>query len=419
MWAKTWACGQKRGQKLALLKARSWHGSRHKYLFGYALLVNEAKLAPDERHRYGRHLVLPGIGEAGQLRLKSAKVLCIGAGGLGSPVLLYLAAAGVGTIGIVDFDSVDLSNLQRQIIHGEGDVGSLKTESARASINKINSAIDVVLHQDGLTRENALQIIESYDLVIDATDNFATRYLINDACFLAKRPCIWGSVYRFDGQVSVFCAPAGPCYRCLHPEPPAKELAPNCATGGVFGSLCGTIGSLQATEVIKLITGVGNPLIGRVLTYDALSAESEVISLNPNPECTLCGENATQSELLPDYESFCSLSLFTHKAGATPEISVHDLAAMRSSAAQFQLIDVREVEEWNQGYIDGASLIPQGEIFDGSSIERISRELPIVLYCRSGVRSLHCADALFQAGFSEVVSLAGGIQAWDLYSQHV
>jgi len=384
--------------------------------------VSQIHLSESERIRYGRHLVLPKIGEEGQLRLKAAKVLCIGAGGLGSPVLMYLAAAGVGEIGIVDFDLVDQTNLQRQIIHRESDVGHSKLSSATRFINELNSEVKVTYYSDGLTTENALAIFEKYDLVVDATDNFATRYLINDACYVAKKPCIWGSVYRFDGQVSIFCAPEGPCYRCLHPEPPAKELAPNCATGGVFGSLCGTIGSLQATEVIKLITGAGQPLIGSLLTYDALSSESELVRINRNLECALCGSNPTQKGLLPDYESFCSVSLFDLAKvtdRAVPEIIAADLAAMQNSATDFQLIDVREVEEWNLGHIQGASLIPQDEIFDGSSVAKISRDRPVVLYCRTGTRSMNCAQALKQAGFTQIASLAGGIQAWDLYSQHV
>ena len=376
-------------------------------------------LSPGERQRYGRHLVLPQIGEAGQLQLRSAKVLCIGAGGLGSPALMYLAAAGVGRIGIVDFDSVDTSNLHRQIIHSESDVGALKTESARRSIKSINSEVEVDIYENGITRENALEILGNYDLVIDATDNFATRYLINDACVIAKKPCIWGSVYRFDGQVSVFATSDGPCYRCLHPVPPARELAPNCAVGGVFGSLCGTIGSLQATEAIKIITGAGQPLVGAVLTYDALTAEFETIRLKKNPDCPICGTSPTQSELLDDYEAFCSSSLFDRSTDEVPEISVKDLLAMKNSAADFQLIDVRELEEWNLGFIDGAIHIPQGEIFDQSAIAQISHERPIALYCRSGVRSAHCAQALIDLGFSQVVSVAGGIQAWDLQSSHV
>ena len=381
--------------------------------------MNKRELSESERVRYGRHLVLPKVGEEGQLRLKEAKVLCVGAGGLGSPVLMYLAAAGVGEIGIVDFDMVDKSNLQRQIIHGESDIGTPKIESAAQFIHALNSETKINLYPDGLKVENALEIIQSYDLVVDATDNFATRYLINDACYLAKKPCIWGSVYRFDGQVSIFCAPEGPCYRCLHPEPPAKELAPNCATGGVFGALCGTIGSLQATEVIKIITGVGSPLIGSLLTYDALSAETELVHINPNPNCVLCGDQPMQRNLLADYDSFCSISLFNLQDGSIREIYAPDLSAMQNSATQFQLIDVREEEEWNLGFIEGALLIPQGEIFDGSAFEKITHDYPVVLYCQSGVRSLNCAKNLLNAGYTQVVILAGGFQAWVQFTLHV
>jgi len=376
-------------------------------------------LSPGQRERFGRHLVLPLIGEAGQLKLSSARVLCIGAGGLGSPVLMYLTAAGVGTIGIVDFDDVDLSNLQRQIIHGESDVGTPKIESARRRVQAINSDVITHVYSEGINVHNALEIISHYDLVIDATDNFATRYLINDACVIAKKPCIWGSVYRFDGQLSVFGMSDGPCYRCLHPEPPAKELAPNCAVGGVFGTLCGTIGSLQATEAIKIITGAGEPLVGSLLSYDALTTTFETIRLNKNPDCPLCSLTPTQSGLLDDYEAFCSSSLFDHLPGEIPEISVEELIAMKNSSADFQLIDVREREEWNLGYIEGAIHIPQQQIFSGQALDLISRHRPVALYCHSGIRSANCTQALLDQGFTQVVSVAGGIQAWDLYSHHV
>jgi adenylyltransferase/sulfurtransferase len=376
-------------------------------------------LSPDQRQRFGRHLVLPHIGEEGQLRLSSAKVLCIGAGGLGSPVLMYLAAAGIGTIGIVDFDKVDLSNLQRQVIHGESDVGTPKIESARRRINAINSSAIVNLYSEGINVHNASEIISHYDLVIDATDNFATRYLINDACVIARKPCIWGSVYRFDGQLSVFGMSDGPCYRCLHPEPPAKELAPNCAVGGVFGVLCGTIGSLQATEAIKIITGAGEPLVGSLLAYDALTTTFETIRLNKNPECSVCSPAPTQTALLDDYEAFCSASLFDHQSGEVPEISVEELVAMKNSSADFQLIDVRELEEWNVGYIEGAVHIPQQQILSGQALDLILKQRPVALYCHSGIRSASCAQALLDQGFNQVVTLTGGIQAWDLYSTHV
>ena len=353
------------------------------------------------------------MGVEGQERLNNAKVLCIGAGGLGSPVLLYLAAAGVGTIGIIDHDRVDASNLQRQIIHAESDIGALKTHSAKAAILDINSSINVITHDEGINRENAIEIISGYDIVVDATDNFATRYLINDACVIANKPCVWGSIYRFDGQASVFWSQHGPCYRCLHPEPPAKELAPNCAVGGVFGVLCGTIGSVQATEVIKIITGVGTPMVGEVLLYNALETTYEKISLKKNPECPVCSVNPSQKQLLDDYDAFCSVSLFESNEFDIPVVSVEKLKQMINSGAAFQLIDVREQSEWDEGFIDGAVFLPQGEFYGGTAIPHLSREVPIVLYCHSGYRSANCTAALLSAGFSQVASLDGGIEAWN------
>ena len=380
------------------------------------LIAHGSPLTDAEKARYRRHTVIPEMGVVGQERLKNAKVLCIGAGGLGSPVLLYLAAAGVGTLGIVDHDRVDASNLQRQIIHGESDVGNVKTESARAAIHDINSTINVFTHNEGLTRDNALEIISQYDIVVDATDNFATRYLINDACVIANKPCVWGSIYRFDGQASVFWSPNGPCYRCLHPEPPAKELAPNCAVGGVFGVLCGTIGSVQATEVIKLITGVGQPMVGEVLLYNALDTSYDKITLKKDPSCQICGENPTQTKLMDDYEAFCSVSLFENNEFDIPVVTVEKLKQMFNSGASFQLVDVREQSEWDEGFIDGAAFLPQGEFYGGTAAAHLSKEIPIVLYCHSGYRSANCAAALINAGFSQVASLDGGIEAWNLES---
>ena len=373
-------------------------------------------IALDEaaKARYRRHTVIPEIGLTGQERLLNAKVLCIGAGGLGSPVLLYLAAAGVGTLGIVDHDKVDASNLQRQIIHGENDIGTLKTHSSRQAVAEINSSVNVITHNEGLTRENALEIISSYDVVVDATDNFATRYLINDACVLANKPCVWGSIYRFDGQASVFWSQHGPCYRCLHPEPPAKELAPNCAVGGVFGVLCGTIGSVQATEVIKLITGIGQPMVGEVLLYNALDTTYDKITLKKDPSCSLCGDNPSQTQLMDDYEAFCSVSLFENNEFDIPVVTADKLKQMIESGAAFQLVDVREQSEWDEGFIDGAVFLPQGEFYGGSAVAHISREIPIVLYCHSGYRSANCAAALISAGFDQVASLDGGIEAWKV-----
>jgi len=386
----------------------------------YGPLIPEVSaLDAAARARYQRHTVIPEIGPEGQSRLAAAKVLCIGAGGLGSPVLLYLAAAGIGTIGIADNDIVDLSNLQRQIIHGEGDVGSPKTVSARKAIMEVNSSVNVITHSEGLTRKNALEIISRYDVVVDATDNFATRYLINDACVLLSKPCVWGSIYRFDGQASVFWSTHGPCYRCLHSAPPAKELAPNCAVGGVFGALCGTIGSIQATEVIKLITGIGQPMVGKVLLYDALTSTYDTIALHKDPTCVLCSPTAPQKELLEDYDDFCSVSLFEKNEFEIPVITPDKLQLMMASGASFQLVDVREPGEWDEGIIEGAACVPQGEFFGGTAIANLSRELPIVLYCHSGYRSANCAAALVNAGFTDVASLDGGIEAWALYSTNV
>lgn len=378
-----------------------------------APLVEEvSEFSSELKSRYARHIVIPSIGLSGQKRLANAKVLCIGAGGLGSPVLLYLAAAGVGTLGIVDFDLVDDSNLHRQIIHGEGDIGTPKTESARKHIHEINSAVKVNIYGDGINRNNALEIISGYDVVVDATDNFATRYLINDACVLLKKPCVWGSIYRFDGQASVFWSTIGPCYRCLHPEPPAKELAPNCAVGGVFGVLCATIGSVQATETIKLITGVGEVMVGELLIYDALCSTFEKITLKKDPTCPVCSAHPTQRELLEDYDEFCSVSLFERNEFDVPLITADGLQELIGSGANFQLIDVREPDEWEQGIIEPAVLLSQGEFFSGAAVNKLSKESPVILYCRSGHRSANCAVALSQAGFTDVASLDGGIIAW-------
>jgi len=378
------------------------------------LVERGAALSQSERQRFARHTVIPEIGLEGQERLRNAKVLCIGAGGLGSPVLLYLAAAGVGTLGVVDFDLVEQSNLQRQIIHGVSDIGAPKTESAKAKILEINPDVNVVLHQGQITRANVMEILANYDVIVDGTDNFATRYLINDACVFLGKPCVWGSIFRFDGQASVFFADHGPCYRCLHPEPPAKELAPNCAVGGVFGVLCGTIGSTQATEVIKLITGVGEVMVGEVLIYDALKASFDKIILNKDPNCVLCGTNPTQTHLLEDYDSFCSVSLFENIDGwEIPIVSATSVTQMINSGSDFQLIDVREPWEWDEERIDGAILIPQGEFFGGTATANISRDTPIVIYCAHGIRSASCAGILIQEGFRNVASMDGGMEAWN------
>ena len=299
------------------------------------------ELTVDEVRRYSRHLIIPDVGMSGQKRLKNAKVLVVGAGGLGSPALLYLAAAGVGTLGIVDFDVVDESNLQRQIIHGQSDIGRSKAESAAESIRETNPYVEVVLHQERLDSSNALEVFAPYDLVIDGTDNFATRYLVNDACVLLNKPYVWGSIYRFDGQASVFWSEHGPCYRCLYPEPPPPGMVPSCAEGGVLGVLCASIGSIQVNEAIKLITGIGDPLVGRLTVYDALEMSYRNVRVRKDPECAVCGKNPTVTELI-DYEEFCgTISQEAADAARDSTISVRDLKTMIDAGQPMYLVDVR------------------------------------------------------------------------------
>ena len=325
------------------------------------LVEPAAELTVDEVRRYSRHLIIPDVGMTGQKRLKNAKVLCVGAGGLGSPALLYLAAAGVGTLGIIDFDVVDESNLQRQIIHGQSDVGRPKAESARDSIREINPLVNVVVHDVHLDSDNAMEIFADYDLIVDGTDNFATRYLVNDACVLLGKPYVWGSIYRFDGQASVFWAEYGPCYRCLYPEPPPPGMVPSCAEGGVLGVLCASIGSIQVTEAIKLITGIGEPLAGRLMIYDALEMTYHSVRVRKDPECAVCGKNPTITELI-DYEAFCgAVSQEAAEAAAGSTISAKDLAAMLEAGENIFLVDVREPNEYEIVSIPGATLIPKGE----------------------------------------------------------
>ncbi len=364
------------------------------------------ELSAGEIRRYARHLVMPEIGTIGQRRLSAARVLCVGAGGLGSPVLMYLAAAGVGTLGIVDFDVVDESNLARQVIHGQSDIGRKKVESAAAKVAEINPFVNVVVHDVRLDRGNVLELFEGYDLIVDGTDNFATRYMINDACVILNKPCVWGSIYRFDGQASVFWAEHGPCYRCVHPMPPPEGLVPNCAEGGVLGALCASIGSIQATETIKLITGVGLTLVGSMVIYDGLASSFDKITIKKDPACSACADPAS-TKLLEDYEAFCGTLSFSS------EMTAAQLAARLLSAEKFQLIDVRELYEWDESHIEGAVLIPQDEFYDGRAQEKISRDLPIVLYCHLGVRSAHALSALRQSGFENVSHLLGGIVSWD------
>jgi len=314
-------------------------------------------LTVDEVRRYSRHLIIPDVGMAGQKRLKNARVLCVGAGGLGSPALMYLAAAGVGTLGIVEFDTVDESNLQRQIIHGQSDIGRPKADSARDSVREINPYTDVVVHQTRLDSENVMEIFSQYDLIVDGTDNFATRYLVNDACVLLNKPYVWGSIYRFDGQASVFWSEHGPCYRCLYPEPPPPGMVPSCAEGGVLGVLCASVGSIQVNEAIKLLMGIGDPLVGRLMIYDALEMTYRQVKVRKDPECAICGKNPTITALI-DYEAFCgTISEEAAEAARDSTISVRDLKSMKDSGEDFLLVDVREPGEFEIVSIDGAVLI--------------------------------------------------------------
>src|SRR5215469_13324986 len=369
-------------------------------------------LTVDEVRRYSRHLIIPDVGKTGQRRLKNAKVLVVGAGGLGSPALMYLAAAGVGTLGIVDFDMVDESNLQRQIIHGQADVGKPKAVSAKETINQINPLVKVNLHEERLDSDNAMQIFADYDLIVDGTDNFATRYLVNDACVLLGKPYVWGSIYRFDGQASVFWAEYGPCYRRLYPEPPPPGMVPSCAEGGVLGVLCASIGSIQVNEAIKLITGIGEPLAGRLMIYDALEMTYRTVRVNKDPECAICGDNPTVTELI-DYDAFCgAVSEEAAEAVVGSTISAKDLSAMLDRGDNIYLVDVREPNEYEIVSIPGATLIPKVEFLNGSALERMPQDKQIVLHCKSGARSAEVLAVLKNAGFSDAVHVGGGVLAW-------
>ena len=380
------------------------------------LVEPSVDLGIDEVRRYSRHLIIPDVGMSGQRRLSSARVLCVGAGGLGSPALMYLAAAGVGTLGIVEFDVVDESNLQRQIIHGVSDIGRSKAHSARDTIKEINPHVEVVLHQERLDSTNVMELFAQYDLIVDGTDNFATRYLVNDACVLLGKPYVWGSIYRFDGQASVFWAEHGPCYRCLYPEPPPPGMVPSCAEGGVLGVLCATIGSIQVTEAIKLLTGIGDPLLGRLKVYDALEMEFREVRIRKDPACAVCGENPTVTELI-DYDAFCgTISEEAAEAARDATISVHDLKQMIDERDRgerdFMLIDVREPVEWEIVQIPGAVLIPKGEFLDGTALERLPHDRQIVLHCKVGGRSAEVLAVLKGAGFADAIHVGGGINAW-------
>ncbi|WP_030173174.1 adenylyltransferase/sulfurtransferase MoeZ [Spirillospora albida] len=377
------------------------------------LVEPAAELTRAEVNRYSRHLIIPDVGMDGQKRLKNAKVLVVGAGGLGSPALMYLAAAGVGTLGLIDFDIVDESNLQRQVIHRQSSLGMPKVESAAATVRDINPLIDVVVHNTVLDRDNVLDIFSQYDLILDGTDNFATRYMVNDAAVLLGKPYVWGSIYRFDGQASVFWAEHGPCYRCLYPEPPPPGMVPSCAEGGVLGVLCASIGSIQVNEAIKLLAGIGEPLVGRLMIYDALEMTYRTVKVHKDPECPLCGKNPTQTELLEDYEAFCgAVSEEATEAVKDSTISVHDLKAMQDRGDDIFLVDVREPNEYEIVSIPGATLIPKGEFLDGSALPRLPQDKKIVLHCKSGVRSAEALAVVKNAGFADAVHVGGGVVAW-------
>lgn len=385
--------------------------------------MNVHGLSVAELVRYSRHIALPEVGLDGQRRLKTGRVLCVGAGGLGSPLALYLAAAGVGTLGIVEFDRVDESNLQRQILHGTKDLGRSKIASATERLHDVNPHVRIVPHEARLTSANALEIVSGYDVVVDGTDNFPTRYLVNDACVLAGKPNVYGSVFRWEGQVSVFGTEGGPCYRCLFREPPPPGLVPNCAEGGVVGVLPGIIGSLQALEAIKLLLGVGESLVGRLLIFDALALEWREVALRRNPDCPVCGDRPTQTDLI-DYEIFCG-AVPGSRNGARPakagggaeesrvaEVDATAVAEQLRSAEPPYLLDVREPWEWAVSSLaaHGARLIPLGELED--RIGEIPAGRPIVVYCRTGHRSLGAAERLVEAGLGPVSNLRGGLVAW-------
>ncbi len=373
------------------------------------------QLTNDEIQRYSRHLIMPEVGMEGQLKLKQAKVLLVGTGGLGAPMALYLAAAGVGTIGLVDFDVVDFSNLQRQVIHGTKDVGKAKIDSAIETMLDINPFINVVRHETALKSDNALDIIKDYDLVADGTDNFPTRYLVNDACVLLKKPNAYGSIFRFEGQATVFAYPGGPCYRCLYPEPPPPGLVPSCAEGGVLGILPGVVGLIQATEVVKLILGAGEPLVGRLMLYDALSMKFRELRLRRNPECPVCGDHPTVTKLI-DYEQFCGIPAAPPPppaggALAMGEIDAKGLKAKMDSGSKFVLVDVREPHEFQIGRIPGSVLIPLGEL--PKRLAELNPADDIVVHCKMGGRSAKAIDFLKTQGFSNLTNLKGGIIAWS------
>jgi adenylyltransferase/sulfurtransferase len=376
----------------------------------------EVQLSHDEIRRYSRHLIMPEVGIQGQRKLKAASVLLIGTGGLGSPLALYLAAAGIGRIGLVDYDVVDETNLQRQVIHYTSDVGKSKLESASAKLSDMNPYLTIEKHNVPLTSENALDILKNYDVIIDGTDNFPTRYLVNDACVILGKPNVYGSIFRFEGQLSVFYAKEGPCYRCMFPEPPPPGLVPSCAEGGVLGILPGTIGTMQATEAIKLILGIGKPMIGRMLLYDALDMSFETIKIRKNPNCPVCGEHPTLTHLI-DYEQFCGVpahdrSEFKEKNAQhqVRTITVRDLKARIDAGTDVVIVDVREPHEWEISAIEGSLRIPKGQVV--ARANEIPRDREVVMQCKTGVRSRDSILMLQDLGFTNLVNLKGGINAW-------
>lgn len=386
----------------------------------YPALVEPAdELTIDEVRRYSRHLIIPDVGMTGQKRLKNAKVLVIGAGGLGSPALLYLAAAGVHTLGIAEFDEVDESNLQRQIIHGQSDIGKSKAQSAKESIAEANPYVDVILHEGRLDNDNVMDVFRGYDLIVDGTDNFATRYMVNDAAYFLGIPYVWGSIYRFDGQASVFApslADDAPCYRCLYPEPPPPGMVPSCAEGGVLGVLCASIGSIQVNEAIKLLTGIGEPLVGKLMIYDALEMEYRKLKVRKDPNCALCGDHPTVTGLI-DYDAFCgAISDDAAEAAAGSTISVtqleHMLKEREEGTRDFVLVDVREPNEYEINKIPGSILIPKGDFLNGSALEQLPGDKQIVMHCKSGVRSAETLAIVKGAGYADAVHVGGGVVAW-------
>ena len=371
------------------------------------------ELNNDEIRRYSRHLILPEVGLAGQKKIKAASVLCIGAGGLGSPIAMYLAAAGIGKLGLVDFDTVDYSNLQRQLLHTDADVGRLKTESAKETIRGINPNVEVVLHNVRISSENALDLIRPYDIVVDGTDNFPTRYLTNDACVLLKKPNVYGSIFRFEGQASVF-APhlGGPCYRCLYPEPPPPGMVPSCAEGGVLGVLPGIIGCIQTTEILKLAIGRGSTLVGRLLLFNALDLKFRELKLRRDPQCPVCGEHPTIKELI-DYEQFCGIAPEPASPQANPdEVTVQDMKkALDDPKLGIKIVDVREPDEYEIAHVNGVPLLPLSEL--PNRFTELDPNQPYYLHCKVGMRSLKALNFLKQQGFKYIKSVKGGISAWS------